>query len=183
VHFAGEKCFVEYAGLTMPVHDAATHTVREAQIFVAAPGTSQLLDAGPTWTQTMPLWIGAHVRLVDDVGGVPALTVPDNLKAAVTQPCDYELTVRARYQDFSTHYGTAKLAARARNPRDKAKVETAVQIVEREIGSRCGGRCFTPSPSRKVPATGIAEPFESHQTVSTARASTVSASIRSKLAA
>jgi hypothetical protein len=64
---------------------------------------------------------------------VSALIVPDNLKAAVTQPCYYEPTVHATYQDFATHYGTTILPARVRHPRDKAKVETAVQIVEREI--------------------------------------------------
>ena len=133
VHLAGEKCFVDYAGLTIPVHDRASDTVREAQIFVGALGASHLLFAEPTWTQTLSDWIGAHVRMLDYFGGVTALIVPDNLKAAVTQPCYYEPTVHATYQDFATHYGTAILPARAYHPRDKAKVETAVQIVEREI--------------------------------------------------
>ena len=59
--------------------------------------------------------------------------MPDNLKSAVRQPCYYEPTVQAINQDFVTHYGTAILPARAYHPRDKAKVETAVQIFEREI--------------------------------------------------
>jgi len=133
VHLAGEKTFVDYAGLTMPVHDRATATVREAQLFVGALGASHLIFAAPTWTQSLPDWIGAHVHMVEYFGGVTALIVPDNLKAAVTQPCDDEPTVHATYQDFATHYGTAILPARAYHPRDKAKVETAVQIVEREI--------------------------------------------------
>ena len=133
VHVAGEKTFVDYAGLTMSVHDAATDTVREAQIFVGALGASHLLFAEPTWTQTLPDWIGSHVRMLDYFGGVTALIVPDNLKSGVTSPCYYEPIVHATYQDFATHYGTAILPARVRHPRDKAKVETAVQIVEREI--------------------------------------------------
>ena len=133
MHVAGEKTFVDYAGLTMPVHDAATDTVREAQIFVGALGASHLLFAEPTWTQTLPDWIGSHVRMLEYVGGVTALIVPDNLKSGVTSPCYYEPIVHATYQDFATHYGTAILPARVRHPRDKAKVETAVLIVEREI--------------------------------------------------
>ena len=133
VHVAGEKTFVDYAGLTMPVHDAATDTVREAQIFVGALGASHLLFAEPTWTQSLPDWIGSHVRMLEYLGGVTALIVPDNLKSGVTSPCYYEPIVHATYQDFATHYGTAILPARVRHPRDKAKVETAVQIVEREI--------------------------------------------------
>ena len=73
VHVAGEKTFVDYAGLTMPVHDRATDTVREAQIFVGALGASHLIFAAPTWTQTLPDWIGAHVRMLDYFGGVTAL--------------------------------------------------------------------------------------------------------------
>jgi len=133
VHVAGEKTFVDYAGLTMPVHDAASDTVREAQIFVGALGASHLIFAEPTWTQSLPDWIGSHVHMVEYFDGVTALLMPDNLKSAVTQPCYYEPTVHATYQDFATHYGTAILPARVRHPRDKAKVETAVPIVEREI--------------------------------------------------
>jgi|GEM_PF-729117 len=101
VHVAGEKTFVDYAGLTMPVHDRATATVREVQLFVGALGASHLLFAEPTWTQTLPDWIGAHVHMVEYFGGVTALIVPDNLKAAVTQPCYDEPTVHATYQDFA----------------------------------------------------------------------------------
>jgi len=133
VYTAGEKAFVDYAGLTMPVVDAATGDTREAQIFVGALGASHLIYAEATWTQSLPDWIGSHVRMLEYVGGVPALIVPDNLKAGVTSPCYYEPVVHATYQDFATHYGTVILPARVRHPRDKAKVETAVQIVEREI--------------------------------------------------
>lgn len=133
VHVAGERVFVDYAGLTMPVLDTSTGETRAAQIFVAALGASHLIYTEATWTQTLPDWIGAHVRMLEYVGGVPALIVPDNASALVRQPCYYEPELNPTYQDFATHYGTAILPARVAAPRDKAKVETAVQIVEREI--------------------------------------------------
>jgi transposase len=133
VHIAGERVFVDYAGPTMPVVDARTGEIRAAQIFVGALGASHLLYVEATWTQTLSDWIGAHVRMLEYVGGAPALIVPDNLKSAVRQPCYYEPELHPTYQDFATHYGTAILPARAYHPRDKAKVETAVQIVERDI--------------------------------------------------
>lgn len=133
VHVAGERLFVDYAGPTMPVVDATTGEVREAQIFVGALGASHLIYAEATWTQALPDWISAHVRMLEYMGGVPALIVPDNLKSAVRQPCYYEPVLHPTYQDFATHYGTAILPARTYHPRDKAKVETAVQIVEREL--------------------------------------------------
>ena len=82
VHVAGERLFVDYAGPTMPVVDARSGEVREAQVFVGALGASHLIYAEATWTQTLPDWIGAHVRMLEYVGGVPALIVPDNLKSA-----------------------------------------------------------------------------------------------------
>lgn len=133
VHVAGERLFVDYAGPTMPVVDATTGEERPAQIFVGALGASHLIYAEATWTQALPDWIGAHVRMLEYLGGVPALIVPDNLKAGVRQPCYYEPVLHPTYQDFATHYGTAILPARTYHPRDKAKAETAVQIVEREL--------------------------------------------------
>ena len=133
VHVAGEKLFVDYAGPTVPVTDPATGERREAQVFVGTLGASHLLYVEATWTQTLPDWIGAHVRMLEYLGGVPALLVPDNLKAGVQHACYYEPTLHPTYQDLAAHYGTAILPARARHPRDKAKVETGVQIVEREI--------------------------------------------------
>ena len=82
VHVAGERLFVDYAGPTMPIVDPRTGEIREAQLFVGALGASHLLYVEATWTQTLPDWIGAHVRMLEYVGGVPALIIPDNLKSA-----------------------------------------------------------------------------------------------------
>jgi len=40
IHYAGDKLFVDFSGLTMPVADAITGEVRKAQIFVAVLGAS-----------------------------------------------------------------------------------------------------------------------------------------------
>jgi len=133
VHVAGERVFVDYAGLTMPVIDRETGEERAAQLFVAALGASHLIYTEATWTQTLSDWIGAHVRMLAYYQGVPALIVPDNASALVRQACYYEPTINPTYQEFAAHYRTAILPARVASPRDKAKVETAVQIVEREI--------------------------------------------------
>jgi transposase len=133
VHVAGERTFVDYAGPTVPVLDGATGEERDAQIFVGALGASHLLYPEATWTQTLPDWIGAQVRMLEYFGGVTTLIVPDNASALVRQPCYYEPEINATYADFATHYQTAILPTRVASPRDKAKVETAVQIVEREI--------------------------------------------------
>lgn len=130
-HTAGERVFVDYAGHTMPVVDRQTGDIHEAQIFVGTLGASHYIYTEATWTQRLPDWIGAHGRMYQDFGGVPALTVPDNLKAGVRHACYYDPDLNPTYQDLATHYGTVVLPTRVAHPRDKAKVETGVQLVER----------------------------------------------------
>jgi transposase len=141
-HTAGEKMFVDYAGPTVPVCDAAGQ-VRYAQIFVAVLGASNYTYAEATWTQQLPDWIGSHCRAFSFFGGVSALVVPDNLLSGVTKPDRYDPVTNRTYQEMAEHYGTAVLPARPRKPRDKAKVEVGVQIVERWILARLRNQRFT----------------------------------------
>jgi transposase len=130
-HAGGDKLFVDYAGDTVPVIiDRLTGKTRPAQIFVAVMGASNFTYAEASWTQALADWIGAHTRAFEAIGGVPKLLVPDNTKAAIIKACLYEPQVNRTY-DLATHYDTAILPARPRRPRDKAKVEAAVLIVER----------------------------------------------------
>jgi len=132
-HRAGEKLFVDYAGQTMPVRTRHTGALREAQIFVAVLGASNYTYAEATWTQALPDWTASHVRAFAFFGGVPQIVVPDNLKSGVTKTCRYEPELNPTYQALAQHYGVAVIPARVRKPRDKAKVEVGVQIVERWI--------------------------------------------------
>lgn len=141
-HRAGEKLFVDYAGQTMPVVDRNTGEIREAQIFVAVLGASNYTYAEATWTQGLPDWIGSHLRAFAFLGGVPELVVPDNLRAGVSKAHRYEPDTNPTYQDMATHYGVAVLPARVRRPRDKAKVEAGVLVVERWIVAALRHRTF-----------------------------------------
>jgi transposase len=86
---AGEKLFVDSAGQTAPVVGPATGEVRPAQIFLALWGASNYTYAEATWSQTLPDWIGSHVRALTFFGSVTAVIVPDNLRSGVTKPCRY----------------------------------------------------------------------------------------------
>jgi transposase len=135
VHPAGERLFVDYAGQTVEVFGRRGE-IHAAQIFVAVLGASSYTYAEATWTQTLPDWIGAHGRALAFIGGVPRQIVPDNPKVGVAKANWYEPGLNPTYQDFATHYGTAILPARPRKPRDKAKVEAGVLLVERWILAR-----------------------------------------------
>jgi transposase len=141
-HMAGEKLFVDWAGDTVALFDAATGKERRAHIFVAALGASNYTYAEARWSETLPDWIGAHVNMLAAIGGVPKALVPDNLKAGITKPSRYEPGINRTYQDLADHYGCVVLPARIRHPRDKAKVEVAVQIVERFVVAKLRNRTF-----------------------------------------
>ncbi len=132
-HKAGEKLFVDYAGPTLSVQDPATGEAREAQLFVAVLGASNYTFAEATWTQGLGDWIGSHMRAFEFFQGAPAIVVPDNLKSGVTKACRYEPGVNRTYEEMAAHYGVAVVPARPLKPKDKAKVEGGVLIVERWI--------------------------------------------------
>lgn len=132
-HAPGDKLFVDYAGLTMPVIEPTTGEERQAQIFVGALGHSGYTYTEATWTQNAADWLASHVRAFEFLGGVPAAVVPDNLKSGVSRAHRYEPDINPAYQDLALHYGVSVLPARVATPRDKALVESAVQVVERWI--------------------------------------------------
>jgi transposase len=141
-HLAGEKLFVDYAGQTVPVVDAATGEISAAQIFVATLGASNYTFACATARQTTADWIGAQVLALEFFAGVPRLIVPDQARALIKSPDRYDPEPTRLYDEFANHYGCALLAARPAHPRDKPKVENAVLVVERWILARLRNRRF-----------------------------------------
>lgn len=138
----GEKLFVDYAGQTIPVTDHITGQIRPAYLFVATMGASSYTFVFAGFSQNLPSWIDAHVRAFAFFGGVPSIIVPDNLKAGVVKPCRYEPDINPTYHDMAGHYGTVVIPTRVARPRDKAKVESAVLVVERWIVAALRNRTF-----------------------------------------
>ena len=61
------------------------------------------------------------------------MAVPDNTKTGVTKAHRYDPDLNPTYHNFAHHYGFGMVPARPYKPRDKAKVENAVQIAQRWI--------------------------------------------------
>ena len=141
-HLAGEKLFVDYAGPTISIVDRTTGEVHPAQMFVAVLGASNYTFAEATMTQGLADWTGSHVRAFEFFGGVPEIVVPDNLKSGVTKPCRYDPDINQSYADLARHYGIAVIPARVRKPKDKAKAEGGVLVVERWIMAALRNRTF-----------------------------------------
>lgn len=141
-HRAGEKLFVDYCGPTISIVNPDTGESREAQIFVGALGASNYTYAEAIWSQNQQDWINAHVRMFEFLGGLPEIIVPDNLKSAVRKTHRYEPDINPVYQQMAAHYQVAIIPARPYKPKDKAKAEVAVQIVERWILARLRHQTF-----------------------------------------
>lgn len=141
-HKAGEKGFVDYSdGLWLV--DPSTGEKRKTQLFVGALGASSYTFAEASLGQTAREWVTSHVRMYEFFGGVPFVTVPDNLRAGVSSASFYEPRINESYQEMANHYGTCVLPARVRRPRDKAKAEAAVLVAQRWILARLRDRLFT----------------------------------------
>ncbi len=142
LHKAGEKLFVDYSGKKPDIVEAATGVVCPVELFVAVLGASNYTYAEATATQRSADFIQSHCRAVEFLGGVPALVVPDQLKPGVRAACRYEPILQRTYEEWAAHYATAILPARPGKPRDKAKVEVAVQVAQRWILARLRHETF-----------------------------------------
>jgi transposase len=143
IYKGGEKCFVDYAGMTVPWICHQTGEIHAAQVFVGSLGASNFTFTEATATQTLPDWFGSHVRMFEYFGGVPQVLVPDNLKSGVKKAHHYDPDINPNFQLLGEHYGIAIVPARAVKPRDKAKVEASVKFVEMQILAPLRNRTFT----------------------------------------
>jgi len=139
---AGERMFVDFSGDKASWCDPETGEVHETEIFVAILGCSGLLYAEATRGQDLASWVSAHICAWESFGGVSEVTVPDNLRSAVTKACYYEPELNPTYAELATHYSTVILPTRTYRPRDKAAVEAGVLTVERWVLAPLRNRRF-----------------------------------------
>lgn len=141
-HKAGEKLFVDYSGKRPHYIDRDTGERVDVELFTAVLGASNYTYVEATRSQQLPHWIGSHVRAFAFLGGVPRAVVPDQLKSGVTTSCRYEPEINQTYAELAVHYDVAVVPARPGKPRDKAKVEGTVLVVQRWILARLRNQRF-----------------------------------------
>lgn len=141
-HKAGEKGYVDYSGKKPVLVDLETGEVKPVEIFVLVLGASNYTYAEAQESQALPAWLGGHARAFAAFGCVPHHIVPDCLKDAVIKSHRYDPDLNETYVEMCRHYGCAPLPARPLHPKDKAKVEVGVQVVQRWILARLRNRVF-----------------------------------------
>ena len=142
-HKAGEECEVDWAGTTIPYHDAITKAWKDVFLFVAVLPASGYPFAYAYPDQKMESWIDAHIKAFVFFGGTPRILVPDCTKTAVTTPDLFDPVLSKTYYEMAAHYGVTIVPARPRRPRDKAYAENTVLNVSRRIIAALRDEHFT----------------------------------------
>jgi transposase len=141
-YIPGEKLFIDYSGLTMPITNNITGEITKTQIFVSVLGGSGYTFVHATPSQRKEDFIKSHVLAYEFYNGVPKINVPDNLKSAIISNSKNGLVINESYMELARHYGCAIEPTRPRKPQDKAKVEQGVQAIQRWILSKLRNRVF-----------------------------------------
>jgi transposase len=142
-HKAGEKVFVDYSGDRVPLYDAEGNITSHAEIFVGVLGCSNYIYMEATLSQKVIDWSMSHVRMFEYFGGVPELVITDNLKSGVSKANRYDPVITPAFYEMLGHYRTAAMPARVYTPKDKAKVENGVLIIQRWVLARLRKLKFT----------------------------------------
>ena len=133
IHIAGEKVFVDYSGVIIPIYNQRTGEINTAQIFVAVLGASGYTYVNASLSQKQEDFIHSHVLAYQFFGGVPKVVVPDNLKSAVISNNKNGIVINESYAALARYYSMRVEPARPYKPKDKPKAEQGVQAVQRYI--------------------------------------------------
>jgi transposase len=126
----GDQAEVDYAGDSILWMDQKGE-IHKARVFVGVLCLSQLAFAWAAENEKKSNWLLAHRKMLEFFGGVPRVTVCDQLKNGVVKSHLYDPDLNPDYVDLARHYGTAIVPARVRHPKDKALVELSVKLIQR----------------------------------------------------
>ncbi|MBP1324829.1 transposase [Leucobacter exalbidus] len=134
-HQPGKTLFIDWAGDTIPLVDAVTGSVTKAYLFVTVLPFSGYLWCEAFMDMTMPSWLAGHLGAFNFYGGVPQILIPDNALTATHRRVrgDAARFVTDRYQQLADHYNTSVLPTRVRSPKEKAAVESGVNVVNLRV--------------------------------------------------
>ena len=128
-HKAGDKLMIDFAGKKLHIINPETGELIWVEFFVAILPCSGYTYAQACISQQSQDFLACLSNCLSYIGGVPAAIVTDNLKPAVNRASRFDPEINQSMSDFADHYDTVILPTRARKPKDKALVESAVNIL------------------------------------------------------
>jgi transposase len=130
----GEVAQVDF-GYVGKIYDPAAGIRRKTWAFVMTLGFSRRQFVHFVHDQRAETWLYCHILAFEHFGGVPAVVVPDNLKAAVVR-CAFavdagdDTTLNRSYLELARFYGFLVDPTPPRSPQKKGKVEAGVKYVK-----------------------------------------------------
>lgn len=130
----GEVAQVDF-GYVGKIYDGSAGVRRKTWAFVMTLGFSRRQFVHLVHDQRIETWLYCHVLALEHFGGVPAVVVPDNLKAAVIRcafavDADGDTTLNRSYLELARYYGFLVDPTPPRSPEKKGKVEAGVKYVK-----------------------------------------------------
>lgn len=133
-HSPGENTMVDYCGPEVPIYDRKSgEVIFDAAIFVMALGFSGYIFSEAHRSQESTNFLMGNARGFDFFGGATQRLIPDNLKSAVQSNTKSQTLLNRDFFELCNHFGCIPDPARIYKPRDKAKVEGSVYLVEINI--------------------------------------------------
>lgn len=141
-HEPADKLFVDFAGKPLHYVDRSTGELIPCQVFVACLPFSDYCFAMVVPSQRITDFLYALGCCLNDIGGTPAVLVPDNLKSAIIKTDRYEPEINRALEDFANHHNITVIPARPRKPKDKALVENQVKLVYNRVFAKLRNQQF-----------------------------------------
>jgi hypothetical protein len=135
----GAECQLDFGYLGM-LFDPVTGRQRKVHALIFTACCSRHVFVWLSFTQTLAAFIAGCEAAWVFFGGVFKVLIPDNASAIVAGADAVNPRFTAGWLDYAQHCGFATDAARVRSPKDKPKVERAVQYVR---GNFFAGESFT----------------------------------------
>lgn len=141
-HKAGDKLFFDFAGQYAEYINPLTGEIVKCPLFVACLPYSGYSFILAIESQATEDFIYALLQAIQFFGGVTAILIPDNFKAAIVKANRYEPDVNRILEDFANHYGTTVVPTRVCKPKDKALVEFQVRLTYMHVYARLRNHQF-----------------------------------------
>jgi transposase len=140
-HKPGEFVYFDFAD-GIDITDARTGAKTKTQLFVGVSPFSSFTVGEFVLNQKQPTFLRAIENAFTKLGGVPQYVTVDNLKSAVHRSHLYDPEVNPTFIEFANHWGFAAIPTRPHRPRDKAAVEAAIGVIQRQFFNEVRERTF-----------------------------------------
>ena len=142
----GAECQLDFGYLGL-LADPVTGQRRKVHALIFTACYSRHMFVWLTFSQTLAALIAGCESAWEFYGGVFKVLVPDNASAIVADADAVNPRFTAGWLDYAQHCGFATDAARVRSPKDKPRVERAVQYVR---GNFFAGETSRAWPTRRT---------------------------------